>query len=192
MEINIVDTVDPSLGRVWLQLVSLNQDPIEIKNGADGVERMVNEVISKVKQPRSIDVLRIFSHGNAGIFVITGGDTSPEPTSLLATWNLSRCETTLRRLTPYFKPTARVELLCCYVATESVGDDGHEIRENSDGEQLIRGLARIWQVRVFASGNTKKGLPIGSLNFVGLVVRADPDGGLSCCPAPEIKKLAKG
>lgn len=190
MEINVVDTVDPSLRRVWLQLVSLNQDPIEIKNGPAGVERMVVEIIERVKTPRSIDVLRIFSHGNAGVFVITGGDTNPEPSSMLATWNLPQMEAALRTLTPYFKPTARVELLCCYVATESVGDEAHIIKKNSEGEQLIKQLAKIWQVKVFASGNTEKGLPIGTIKFTGLVVLSDPGGALSCTAAPEIQKLS--
>lgn len=93
-------------------------------------------------------------------------------------------------MTPYFKPSARVELLGCYVATDfNEKKSAYSIKENSDGEQLIKGLAKIWQVKVLASGNTNKGLPIASIKFVGLVVQATPNGGLSCVPAPEITKI---
>ena len=92
-------------------------------------------------------------------------------------------------MTPYFKPDARVELLGCYVATESVGEHAHIIKENSDGEKFIKELAKIWKVKVLASGNTGQGLPIASIKFVGLVVQATPSGGLACMPAPEITKI---
>ncbi len=192
MEINVVDTVDRGLVTVWRQLTSMNQDPIEIANGPGGVERMVAAIIAKAKKPQSISALRIYSHGNSGIFVVTGGDghrKEIEPTSMISASNLTKLASTLGRLTPYFKFGARVDLMCCYVATDSFGTDSHRIKENSDGEQLIRGLAKIWRVNVLASGNTDKGLPITGLKFVGLVVQATPNGGLSCMPAPDIQKL---
>lgn len=192
MEINIVDTVDRGLVTVWRQLSSMNQDPIEIANGPGGVERMIAAIIARAKVPNSISVLRIYSHGNSGIFVVTGGDghhKEIEPDSLISSSNLAKLDSSLRRLTPFFKFGARVELMCCYVATDSIGKDSHIIKENSDGEQLIKGLAKIWHVKVLASGNTAKGLPISGLKFVGLVVQATPDGGLSCVPAPDIQKL---
>jgi hypothetical protein len=189
MEINIVDTVDRGLVPMWRQLVTMNQDPIEISQGPGGVERMVTKIIEKVKTTNSIDVLRILAHGNSGVIAVTGGETLEYDSSAIAVWNLPKLEQTLKRLTPYFKPTARVELLGCYVATESVGEKDHIIKENSDGERLLKELAKIWQVNVLASGNTARGLPIASIKFVGLVVQAYPDGGLACVPAPEITKI---
>ena len=170
--------------------MSLNQDPIEISRGDNGVERMITEIIKKAQTPNSIDVLRIMAHGNSGIIAVTGGETLEYPNSAIAVWNLPKLEPTLRRLTPYFKPTARVELLGCYVAThQDAKTDDYSIKQNSDGEKLIRELAKIWQVNVLASGNTTKGLPIASIKFVGLVVQANPNGVLSCVPAPEITKI---
>jgi hypothetical protein len=189
MEVNIVDTVDRGLATIQKQLVSLNQDPIEIPNGTKGVERMVHTIINRVKVPDSIDVLRILAHGNAGLMAITGGEDSPLD-SAISIWHLPKLEPTLKLLTPYFKPTARVELLGCYVATHlDEQTDDHSIKADSEGEQLIKELARIWQVNVLASGNTAKGLPIASIKFVGLVVLATPQGGLICVPAPEITKI---
>jgi hypothetical protein len=190
MEINIVDTADRDLLPIWRQLTTLKQDPMEIASGPNGVDRMITEIIKKVKTPRSIDVLRILSHGNSGVIAITGGDRLEYDSSAISIWNMPKLEPTLRRLTPYFKPNARVELLACYVATHF--DDkknAFSIRENSDGEKLILELARIWQVKILASGRTEKGLPIASVKFVGLVVEANPRGGLSCVAAPEVSAV---
>jgi hypothetical protein len=151
---------------------------------------MVTEIINKVKSPNSIDVLRILAHGNSGVIAVTGGETLEYPNSAIAAWNLSKLEPILKRLTPYFKSSARVELLGCYVAThQDAKTENYSIKANSDGENLITGLAKIWQVKVLASGNTNKGLPIASIKFVGLVVQAAPNGSLSCVPAPEIMKI---
>ena len=189
MEINIVDTVDRALLPMWRQLTALNQDPMEIASGPDGVKRMIDEIIKKVKTPGSIDVLRILSHGNSGVIAITGGDRLEHASSAISIWNLPNLEPELRRLTPYFKPNARVELLACYVATHFDDKAGFSIRENSDGEKLILELAKIWKVKVLASGRTQRGLPIASVKFVGLVVEVNPLGGLSCVPAPEMSKV---
>jgi hypothetical protein len=189
MEINIVDTADRDLLPMWRQLTALNQDPMEIATGPKGVERMIDEIIKKVKTPRSIDVLRILSHGNSGMIVVTGG-MSPEPNSIISLWNLPSLLPHLRRLTPYFKPNARVELLACYVATHlDEKTEKWSIRQNSDGEKLILELSKIWQVKVLASGRTERGLPIASVKFVGLVVEANPRGVLSCVAAPEVSAV---
>lgn len=96
MEINIVDTVDRGLAPIYKQLVSLNQNPIEISRGDNGVERMISEIINKVKTPNSIDVLRIMAHGNSGVIAVAGGETLEYPSSAIANWNLSKLEPTLK------------------------------------------------------------------------------------------------
>jgi hypothetical protein len=190
MEVNVVDTVDRGLAPIQKQLVSMNQDPIEVSRGPNGVDRMITEIIKKVKTTNSIDVLRIIAHGNSGVIAVTGGETLDFSDSAIASWNLPKLESKLKLLTPYFKPTARVELLGCYVATNfNDKKSQYSIKAGSDGEQLLKGLAKIWQVNVLASGNTAHGLPIASIKFVGLVVQATPDGGFSCVPAPEISKI---
>lgn len=188
MEVNIVDTVDYGLLPIYRQLTVLNQDPIKIPNGPGGVERMVAEVIGKAKTPNSITVLRIYAHGNSGVIAVTGGDRLEHPMSAISIWDMPKLDPILARLTPYFAPNAQVELYGCYVATGENGN-GWTIKENSDGEKLIRTLAKLWRVKVLASGNTDKGLPIASFRFVGLVVEASPDGGLRCVPAPAINRV---
>ncbi len=188
MEVNVVDTVDYGLLPIYRQLTALNQDPIRISNGPNGVERMVAEVIGKAKTPGSISVLRIYAHGNSGIIAVTGGDRLEHPMSAISLWDMPKLAPILARLTPYFTQNAQVELYGCYVATGENGDSW-VIKENSDGEKLIRELAQLWKVKVLASGNTEKGLPIASFRYVGLVVEASPNGGLRCVQAPEINRV---
>ncbi len=188
MEVNVVDTVDYGLLPIYRQLGAMNQDPIRISNGPDGVERMVDEVVKKAKTHRSISVLRIYAHGNSGVIAVTGGDMLEHASSAISIWYLPKLEPILARLTPYFTANAQVELYGCYVATGQNGT-GWVIKKESDGEKLISHLAKIWKVRVLASGNTDKGLPIASFKYVGLVVEANPNGGLRCVPAPEINRV---
>ena len=185
MEINVVDTIDTGLVKAAMMLSSLNQVVIEVSAGPNGVDRMVTAIINKVKKPNSIDVLRIYAHGNTGIINVAGGqfDASDELSAISMT-NLPKLENTLNRLTPYFTNQARVELLGCEIVTDAKG----KITENSAGERLIKRLAQIWKVNVLASGNPK-GLPLGSLKFHGLVVQSGMAGGLACVPAPDVTKV---
>jgi len=186
MEINVVDIGDPGLGRVVLNLKTLNQDVIEMQPGPDGVSRMVNQVIQKAGSTGSIDILRIYAHGNAGIINVAGGKYDESDTlSAISITNLDKIETTLSLLKPYFKRGSRVELLGCDVALAA----NKTISKNSAGERLLTNLARIWSVNVLASGNPKE-LPLGAIKFVGLVVIATPGGGLACTVPPEISKLS--
>lgn len=185
MEINIVDTVDPSLVRIEMTLTALNQTVISMGAGPNAVERMVTKVIEKVKTPGKLNVLRIHSHGNSGVINIAGGTIDESDTlSAISISNFPQITGSLERLTPYFHPQGRVELVGCEVAVDGNG----KITENSDGERLLKQLAKIWHVNVLASGNPK-GLPLGSVKFIGLVVQATPAGGLSCAPAPDVTKI---
>jgi len=71
MEVNVVDTVDYGLLPIYRQLTALNQAPIRISNGDEGVRRMIDEIITTVKTPKSVNVLRIYAHGNSGIIAVT-------------------------------------------------------------------------------------------------------------------------
>jgi hypothetical protein len=88
---------------------------------------------------------------------------------------LEELKPTLQLLTPYFAPGARVELVGCNVA------------EGDDGARLLRGLAQIWGVKVQAS---EARLPIGTVQFSGVVDEAAPDGGpIKSMPATEVPNL---
>src|SRR6266702_2895869 len=102
MEVNIVDTVDYGLLPIYRQLGALNQDPIRISNGDDGVQRMIDEIIAKVKTPGSINVLRIYAHGNSGVIAVTGGQVLEYDASAISIWALPKLKPQLSRLTPYF------------------------------------------------------------------------------------------
>ena len=185
MEINVVDTGDSGLMRVVMTLKTLNQPVIEMLPGPGGVDRMVTEVIKKAGCMNSIQVLRIYAHGNSGIINVAGGKYDESDTlSAISATNFDKIEASLRRLAPYFSANARVELQGCDVAL----DPSKKISPNSPGETLITKLAKTWGVDVLASGNPKE-LPLGSVKFVGLVVKATPGGGLTCTTAPDIAKI---
>src|SRR5262245_1812778 len=190
MEINIVDTVDRGLLTVWRQLLSLNQNPIEISKGPDGVDRMVSKVIEVAQKPKAINVLRVYSHGNSGMFAITGGDHDIDPSSIIADWNIQKVEPALIKLRPYFADNGRFEIYGCYVATHlDDKTDVHSFKINSEGQQLISRLAKILGVKVLASGNTAKGLAISSIGFSGTVIQADPLGAVGCAEPIPIGKI---
>ena len=190
MEINIVDTVDRGLLTVWRQLLSLNQNPIEISKGPNGVDRMVSKVIETAGKPGAINVLRVYSHGNSGMFAITGGDHDIDPSSLVADWNIQKVEPTLRKLAPYFAKDGRFEIYGCYVVTHlDDKTDAHSFTINSEGQQLISKLAKILGVKVLASGNAAKGLSISSIAFSGMVIQADPSGAVGCAEPIPIGKI---
>lgn len=185
MELNIVDIGDPALVKVSMKLRSINQEVIEMSTAPNGVALMVSQIEKKIVKPRSLTILRIYAHGNSGVINVSGGLYNAEDElSAISFSNLSKLDVTLRKLTPYFAQNARVELVGCDVALDSK----KLISANSDGEKLLRKLAQIWQVNVLASGNPKE-LPISSIKFVGLVVEANPAGGLRCVPAPEINRV---
>ena len=185
MELNVVDLGDTYFVKLGMQLRALNQPVIEMLKGPDGVRRMVAAIKTASKGPGSINVLRIYAHGNSGIINVAGGhDDGSQELSAISIGNLSTIEPTLSELTPYFAQGARVELVGCLVAL----DENKQVSENSDGERLIKRLAQIWKVDVLASGNPKE-LPIAALKFVGVVVQANPAGGLSSTVPPEIGRI---
>jgi hypothetical protein len=185
MELNVVDLGDNYFVKLSMQLRSLNQPVIEMTPGPDGVKRMVSAIKTAAKGFKSIEVLRIYAHGNSGIINVAGGEyDASDQLSAISVGNFSKIESSLAELTPYFSPSARVELVGCLVALNG----NKQISENSDGERLIKRLAQIWKVNVLASGNPKE-LPIAALKFVGVVVQATPAGGLSSTIPPEISRI---
>ena len=129
--------------------------------------------------PGSLSVLRIYSHGNKGVFNIAGeigydkdgkkqNYSTEQDGNAIAVSNIKQLEPFLRNLTPYFAPQARVELQGCLVGG------------GKEGETLLRELARIWHVRVQA---TTEESAVSAIQFTGLVVEAHPSGGLTSSPA---------
>jgi hypothetical protein len=173
MEINVVDVSDRALLKPALQLQRLGQTVIESnRTVSNAVGVMVKDVISAAGCQGSISVLRIYSHGNEGIFNIAGGVISGEDDgNAIAVSNIKQLEPDLSRLAPYFAPQARVELQGCLVG------------KGTDGEKLLSELARLWHVRVQA---TTSETSVAAVQFTGSVVEAHPSGGLTCAPATPI------
>ena len=180
MEINVVDVSDRALLRTEWRLQQLGKTVIESNpNVSNAVAQMVKDVIAAAGSPGSISVLRIYSHGNKGVFNIAGeigydkdgkkeNYSTEKDGNAIAVSNIKQLEPFLRNLTPYFAPQARVELQGCLVGGGKAG------------ETLLRELARIWSVRVQA---TTEETSISAIQFTGLVVEAHPSGGLTSSPA---------
>jgi len=174
MEINVLDVGDPFMRRVAMVLQTQlgKKDLIELAPGPRGVERMIDE-IGKRADAGTIDIFRLYAHGNTGIInVAHGHERGEDEDSALTLSTVQRLKPLLATLTPYFSSTARVELHGCMVAL------------GTDGERLMLELARLWRVRVQASPDPE---PMGAVQFQGRVYEARP-GGLSCVPPTDITK----
>ena len=69
MEINVVDVSDRALLRTEWRLQQLGKTVIESNpNVSNAVAQMVKDVIAAAGSPGSLSVLRIYSHGNKGVF----------------------------------------------------------------------------------------------------------------------------
>lgn len=174
MEVNVVDTVDPGMHRIVMVLRDRGQSVLEMPGMSHGVGYMVTQV-THAARPGSIEVLRIYSHGHAGAVNVSGGQVEgAEDWAGIDLSNVDNVAPVLARLAPYFAPQARVELYGCLAA------------KGSQGEQLIVELSRIWNVRVQAQTTES---PIGSIQFMGAVVEANPGGGLRTVVRTEVTDL---
>ena len=73
MEIAVVDVSDRALLRTKWRLQQLGKTVIESNlSVSNAVAQMVKDVIQTAAGPGSISVLRIYSHGNQGVFNIAG------------------------------------------------------------------------------------------------------------------------
>ena len=72
MEVNVVDTVDPWMQKIMMGLRARGQSMIEMPGMSHGVGYMVTKVL-QIARPNSIEVLRIYSHGNEGVINVSGG-----------------------------------------------------------------------------------------------------------------------
>lgn len=174
MEINVVDTTDSWFRKPIIQLTEWRKIVIEMTLGPNGVQRMVDAIIRRAGSPGVITVLRIYAHGRSGAINIAGGKIdAQDQLSGIGLESLPRLTGTLQSLTPYFAPSARVELQGCRVA------------RGSDGEKLMLKLAKIWRAKVQASPEPAS---IGAVQFAGVVTEANPAGGLACVPRTELTR----
>lgn len=174
MEINVVDTTDSWFQKPIIQLLEWKKIVIEMTLGPNGVQRMVDAVIRRAGCPGAITVLRIYAHGRSGAINIAGGHyDKQDQLSGIGLESLPRLTGTLQLLTPYFAPNAHVELQGC------------EVSRGSDGEKLMLRLAKIWRTRIQASPDP---VPMGAIQFSGIVTEANPQGGLTCVPRTELAR----
>jgi hypothetical protein len=167
MTIDVVDATSPADAHEVATIKAAGGDPIVMVGMCGAVADAVGQIIRKAKRPRQITLLRFHGHGAPGMMNIAAG-TEPqfEHQSGVATSNLSDVRASLGKLKPYFAPTGRVELHGCNVA------------QGKAGEELIRGLAILWEVPVSAGVDKQYGGRSHQFVFEGPIRTAQPDGSL--------------
>jgi hypothetical protein len=140
--IDVIDATDPELVRQEARnlIDSGGTLPIMLIRGmGNAIEFMVNEVIRTARAEGVIDLLRIHGHGGPGFQSLAGASWNvPESTVALCTANLETQGPVLRRLAGYFSNRGRAWLMGCWVG------------KGERGQELLGGLAKIWNVPVTA------------------------------------------
>ena len=175
MEIEVVDVGDRGMCKAYLVLTNpsyLNRkNVIDLKAGDNGIQRMI-DAISKIADLGTVDVLRLYAHGNEGMINVAGGQEANEDGgSTISLVTIKTLKPLLESLTPYFAPNARVEFHGCEVAS------------GTDGEKLMVALSRMWGVRVQASPDLD---PMGAVQFQTRVYEASP--AMSCAMPTEMTR----
>lgn len=171
MIIDVIDMQDPKSGsEVKRGLSGTDSKVVCLYGMSNGIGQMITEVINAAGMVYSIDALRIWAHGTSGSQVLSSGEYLMEEHWCGIDVSMIReIEPTLKRLAPYFKPGARVELRGCNIA------------RGKKGERLLKELARIWGVAVQAGTADQVGV-----NWIGPVVEASPQGTLICTTGTDI------
>jgi hypothetical protein len=166
VEINVLNLVDPDVANIDKNLqAKSNQIILKYGGMANGVGQMVSDIKRKA-QPRGLKVLRIWSHGSSGG---QGVSLSPNVNPVnpkgqragISMPNYPEVKPALDQLTPYFAPDGRVELRGCNVGA------------GYDGIGLVKALAELWQVDVYAAIYNQ---PIGPIGWQGPIVRVTRQG----------------
>ncbi len=163
MHIDVVDITQASDAAEIGKLKALGLAPIAFAGMSNGVMQMVVSVISSVKLPGSINVLRIHGHGAPGIMGVTSGTSASVTRSDLASSTTRILGPQLAQLLPYFADGGRVELHGCNTG------------QGAAGTKLLRDLARTIGVPVSAGIKTQFG---GDIKFEGPVKTAMPSGAM--------------
>jgi Domain of unknown function (DUF4347) len=142
LAINALNLVDPDVKNIEIALKNKGNQIIFTYGGmSNGVGQMVADVLN-VASLRSILVLRIWSHGSSGgqaVSVAPRINPKGQRAGIGIT-NFNDIQGDLARLAPCFTEGGRFELRGCNVAV------------GSTGEGLLKALARLLQVDVYAQG----------------------------------------
>ena len=163
VEINVLNLVAAEVANLDRNLQKKsNQMILKYGGMSNGVGQMVSDIKQKA-QPKGLKVLRIWSHGGPGGQAVTlsPGVNPKGQRAGISMANFGEVKPALDQLTPYFAPRGRVELRGCNVG---VGYDGID---------LLKVLANLWRVDVYAAINSQ---PIGPIDWLGPVVRVTPRG----------------
>ncbi len=163
LAINALNLVDPDVKNIDAALRKRGDQIIFSYGGmSNGVGQMVEDV-RNVAGLRSIQVLRIWSHGQPGGQAVSAapGINPQGQRAGIAMTNYKDIAGDLGQLAPCFTAGGRLELRGCNVAVGSTGED------------LLKALARLLQVDVYAQIENQ---PIGPVDWTGPVLRATPAG----------------
>lgn len=157
----VYDVVNIAQTDLFLEMGDLRKigsAPILVGKMDYGVDFMVNQLIQRVKQSGSIDLLRIHGHGVAGLQTISCGmklqkRALPSLRSIISTYNFEHIQSCLARLRGLFAPNAEVWLMGC------------DVGANTQGKILLDKLSKLWNVRTKAGKVTQYG---GGIDTFGL------------------------
>ena len=126
---------------------------------------MVNEVIARLRRYHSLALLRIHSHGGAGLMNVSAGQDEASPhQATIAASNLPALAPHLRRLAPCFARHGALQLMGCDVA------------QGPAGRALLRQLAAVVGVPVSAGTGSQYGGGRRTYRFEGPVQHGFPFG----------------
>lgn len=164
---DVVNVAQADLFDELYELRTIGVSPIRIGKMDFGVDFMVEQLVQRVKQSGTIDLLRIHGHGVPGVQTISSGlklkkETLPYLRSIISSYNFFNIQSCLARLQGLFAPNAQVWLMGC------------EVGANFQGSFLVNQLAKLWRVPVKAGFLEQFGGGIDTFEIEGLTITGKP------------------
>jgi len=140
---DVVNVAQHDLQLESYDLQEISAAPIRIWEMNNGVDFMVDELVKRVKDSGTIDLLRIHGHGIPGVQTVSAGmslqkSALPFLRSIISSYNFVHIQKCLARLQGLFAPNGQVWLMGC------------EVGATLQGTILVNNLAKLWRVPVKA------------------------------------------
>jgi hypothetical protein len=143
-------------------------NPALVGNMCNGIGQIIQEIISRMREPGEVVLLRFHGHGDSGVMGISDGEgelsNGHSDLSALTSDVIDMISTQLAMLAPYFGPYSSVELHGCKVAKKPAG------------REMIQKLANVWGVPVSGGVYDQKSRGIATFRFEGPVFTAFSKG----------------
>lgn len=165
--LDVVDGTDPSLLEHEAADISrAGGSPIILEGMSNGVTVMVNAIMARLNQSGRLALLRIHSHGAAGLMNVTAGSMSGAPhMSAIGLSNIAQIGPQLQRLATCFVRHGALQLMGCNVGAGPAG------------AAMLTQVAALVGVPVSAGVQTQYGSGKATFRFEGPVQHGFPFGG---------------